>query len=166
MKKFAKKRFSLVELIIVIVVIAILAGMAAPKFLGVARDAKNAALINDLDVLTTVATMINAKDTDENDNFGQTEEDFDVTDYSEFEAQLEEELGGNAAALGLMNLDEAVYKQNMSKRVKTGSLSDFAVVTLGESAGTIVYPKGLTNAEGDITYGLDVIKKSVAPSEG
>ena len=49
--KFNIKKFTLIELIIVIVVIGILAGMALPKFIGVTKDAKVSAMDQDLDVL-------------------------------------------------------------------------------------------------------------------
>ena len=49
--KFNIKKFTLIELIIVIVVIGLLAGMALPKFIGVQRDSKVAAMQQDLDVL-------------------------------------------------------------------------------------------------------------------
>ena len=45
------KKFTLIELIIVIVVIGLLAGMALPKFIGVTKDAKVAAMDQDLDTL-------------------------------------------------------------------------------------------------------------------
>ena len=43
-KKFNIKKFTLIELIIVIVVIGLLAGMSLPKFIGVTKDAKVAAM--------------------------------------------------------------------------------------------------------------------------
>ena len=46
-----KKKFTLIELIIVIVVIGILAAMALPKFNGVVRNARLSAMINDKEVL-------------------------------------------------------------------------------------------------------------------
>ena len=50
-KKLNIKKFTLIELIIVIVVIGILAGMALPKFIGTTKDAKVSAMDQDLDVL-------------------------------------------------------------------------------------------------------------------
>ena len=56
-KKLNIKKFTLIELIIVIVVIGILAGMALPKFIGVERDAKVAAMDQDLDSLEKVVQL-------------------------------------------------------------------------------------------------------------
>lgn len=54
MKRFKKKAFTLIELIIVIVVLALLIGVAMYKFTDVARDAKKATLIRDIDTLEKV----------------------------------------------------------------------------------------------------------------
>ena len=61
-KQFKKKAFTLIELIIVIVLIGILAGMALPKFIGVQRNAKVAAMVRDIDTLEKAIKMY------ENDN--------------------------------------------------------------------------------------------------
>ena len=53
MKKSNKKGFTLVELVIVIAVVAILAGILIPTFSGVTKDAKDAALDTDAKTLYT-----------------------------------------------------------------------------------------------------------------
>ena len=50
------KKFTLLEIIVVILVIGLLAGMAVPKFIGVARDAQIATLIQDIDTLERILT--------------------------------------------------------------------------------------------------------------
>lgn len=59
-KKLNIKQFTLIELIIVIVVIGLLAGMALPKFIGVERDSKVAAMDQDLDVLEKAVQLYNS----------------------------------------------------------------------------------------------------------
>ena len=58
--KFNIKKFTLIELIIVIVVIGILAGMALPKFVGVTKDSKVAAMNQDLDTLEKAIILYNS----------------------------------------------------------------------------------------------------------
>ena len=64
MKKYNKKQFTLIELIIVIVVIGILAGMALPKFMGIQRDAKVAAMQQDIDTLEKAILLYNTNSDD------------------------------------------------------------------------------------------------------
>ena len=62
LNKFKNRAFTLIELIIVIILIGILAGMSLPKFIGVQRNAKVATMIRDIDTLEKAIKMY------ENDN--------------------------------------------------------------------------------------------------
>lgn len=162
MKKMQRKGFTLVELIIVIVVIGILAGMAAPKFMGVVRDARHANFINDVDVLTTVATLVETTRDQDAPVYGydatQNAVTFaqgaDIVNALHDSGYLDEYYTNNgidpttatdadkkaaADALEIRPIDVAKYKKNLGKNVKTGDLSNYFVITKGSNAGTIVY---------------------------
>lgn len=169
MKKLTKKRFTLVELIIVIIVIAILAGLAAPKFMGVQRDAKVAAFKNDLDVLTTVETLVSAKSESAATQYGQDTTGTAVTvpAASDLDAALRTAFNLSASDVlpVIMPLDQSVYSANMGKAVKTGDLGDYFVVTDGANAGTIVYipdtatcNDGVEDGDGVEWFGLNISK--------
>jgi len=53
--------FTLVELIVVIAILAILAGVAIPAYSGYIEKAKDAAVITELDALTTAVQAANAR---------------------------------------------------------------------------------------------------------
>ena len=64
--KMLKKNggFTLVELIIVIAILAILAGVAVPMYSGYITKANDAAVLTELDAIKTAAFALNAEDTD------------------------------------------------------------------------------------------------------
>lgn len=174
MKKMNRKQLTLIELIIVIVVLGILVGLAAPKFTGVARDAKHAQFLNDVDVLSSVALMIEAQRDQDAAVYGHNAvgTELVVTAGSELETALT--VGADAlfadnaaiAAANLMPLDSATFAANMGKSVKTGTIADYYVVTEGVHAGTIVFDgmgstnqnTGIVDGEGVEFFGLEITK--------
>ena len=162
-----KKKFTLVELIIVIVVISILAGMAAPKFVGVARDAKVANFINDVDTLETIAQVLETKrGTDDTANYNIYATDAAVTvDALATNTELVSLLDSYGVRKGethydnLATLDVTMYKANLSNPLKTDKdITKYAVITSGEHAGTVVYigEKEFVDGDGVQWFSLDM----------
>lgn len=164
-KLMSKKGFTLVELIIVIVVIAILAGLAAPKFMGVVRDAEHAAFVNDLAVLTTVATLVETTRGKNEAPYGTLDEDL-PSDNENLNAALDEFIaaegltGKTIEDLGIKKINPAVYNKNLGKKVKTGSIDNYYVITETSAAGTIVFyaDNGIVDKNGAEYFGLEIKK--------
>ncbi|QUH22127.1 prepilin-type N-terminal cleavage/methylation domain-containing protein [Alkaliphilus sp. B6464] len=179
MKKMQRKGFTLVELIIVIVVIGLLAGMAAPKFMGVVRDARHANFVNDVDVLTTVATLVETQ-REQNDPVYGHDVSGVALDFSK-NADLQDglkaaladsgvqtaDIDAKLAEVKIMPIDAAKYSESLGKKTKTADLSKFYVVTEGVLAGTIVYEgdetaekNGVVDGQGNEFFGLEIVKKA------
>lgn len=162
--KMKNRRFTLIELIIVIVVIGILAGMALPKFMGVQRDAKAANLKNDCDVLQTASVLLETTREQGAAAYGSGVEGV-VADI------VNDKLEAKLVAEGVTKvapLDEAAYKKHLSKLPKTGALADYKVCLDGDIAGSIVYDtaNGVLDGEGNAwfgaTDGLSLTKEELA----
>ena len=171
MKKMNRKQLTLIELIIVIVVLGILVGLAAPKFTGVARDAKHAQFLNDVDVLSSVALMIEAQRDQDASVYGHNAAGTElvVAAGSDLETALvgAGNLFADAATLAsanVMPLDSAKFADSMGKSVKTGTIANYYVVTAGTHAGTIIYDGatgnnvGIMDGEGVEFFGLEITK--------
>jgi prepilin-type N-terminal cleavage/methylation domain-containing protein len=156
MKKMNKKGLTLIELIIVIVVIGILAGMAAPRFMGVVRDAKHARIVNDLDVLTTAAMLIETERDAQDATQGAFGADAVIADYANVggvdytaaETAIDAFTGYTAADFA--TLDEADFSPRLSK---SPELAKYAVSTVD---GTIVYLPGSVDGDDTTWYGLEI----------
>ena len=171
MKKINKKQLTLIELIIVIVVLGILVGLAAPKFTNVSRDAKHANFLNDVDVLQSVALMIEAQRDQDAPVYGHNKAGtaLVVADGSDLDLALvgAGKLFADDAALTaakVMPLNATEFAKNMGKSVKTGTLANYYVVTEGTNAGTIIYDGatgnnvGVADGEGVEYFGLEIKK--------
>lgn len=119
-RKQKNKRFTLIELIIVIVVIGILAGMALPKFIGVVRDAKVATLIQDMDVIKNGIIVYNNRSDDGEDypfvdnNLYTLSEKYKLIDVNDLNKEVVNIISDNGYDL---NEDE-VYEIDMDKLYK------------------------------------------------
>lgn len=165
MKKMNRKQLTLIELIIVIVVLGILVGLAAPKFTGVVRDAKHAQFLNDVDVLSSVAMMVEAQREQDEAVFGHDAAGTElvVTAGSDLELALIASGYADAAAIAaanIMPLNETVFADNMGKPVSKGDITDYYVVTAGGNAGTIVYgaAEGVMDGKDVEYFGLNIKK--------
>ena len=151
-----KRMFTLIELIIVIVVIGILAGMALPKFTGVIRNSKVAAMVTDIDTLEK-AIMMYQQDNDtlplleETQTFGLQR--LSENDMSEIYTSLQETLKlseDSEEYLYKIDLDESGKYHSKTKYGHDKTDKDFYVYST--KSNKVYYYDYLLNGENNYQH--------------
>lgn len=172
--KKVKKGFSLLELIVVIVIMAILVGLSAPKFMGKAKNAKVSAFKNDVETLQNIAnvndmslgldgssitspygidTVLSSATSVSPSLITALENNTDIaTAYSltADDSLTTDELN----ALGLATLNSDNFKSQIGNKLKDNDLTKYLMITKGDYAGTILYNNEANTIvdENDVRY--------------
>ena len=155
-KKLNIKKFTLIELIIVIVVIGLLAGMALPKFIGVERDAKVAAMNQDLDVLEKAVQLY------ESDNDGGYPFVKDGDTYQKVSI-TRQTLKDSLDAIGddesqVYTLDMGELKPYLERLKYTDSTTDTYLYST--KTGVAINEQGKTDSGGIVHHILNILSVS------
>ena len=145
---YKRKAFTLIELIIVIAVIAILAGLALPKFMGVRRDANVSALKNDLDTLETVFSMYNVDSDSDALPLGDKVSIESIEKSDNFAQYMLDTYGDDLSDLRAIDWSKA---NQYLQRLKNDKDSYY----YSANSGKIVYPQGKIDADGEEHFVLD-----------
>lgn len=151
------KQFTLIELIIVIVVVGLLIGMALPKFIGVQRNAKIAAMVADIDTLEKAIQMYQLENDilpimDENKNtFGLQK--LNNNEMREIYTSLKEVLSfekDTEETLYKINLDESNKYHSKTKYGHNKTNKDFYVYSTRTS--NVYYYGLMKNGDNEIQH--------------
>lgn len=141
-KKYRRKQFTLIELIIVIVVIGILTGMALPKFIGVQRNANLSKMFRDIDTLEKSISMFCLKNPEI-----ENKEEVNIDILPDTLKDILQETG---------ELYEDIYiidKDNLKEEIQTlGFKNDTYIVT---SSLNVYSLEGKKNGEGLLYHTYD-----------
>lgn len=142
-KKFNKKGFTLIELIVVIAVIGILVLLAAPRFLGYTRDAHTAAMKADAKVLSNAALVYHID-----------AEVKEIADAWPIGDAAEDLVIGDKTVEGFV-IDESKLGQEYIKNLKN-PMANYVLATEGEDAGEVFYVPGVKDRAGNTWHGLEL----------
>lgn len=142
-----KRGFTLIELIIVIVVIGLLAGLVVPKFTGISRDAQVTALIQDIDTLEKVIPVYHTK----HHVYPLAKEEPEVfEETSPFLMAVKAE-GETGQKLYKIDLQKTKPYHSKLKYGHEKTFDDYFVYSM--DTGRVYYVKGVLNGEGKLAYG-------------
>lgn len=137
------KKFTIIELIVVVLVIGLLSGLVIPKVVGIKRDAEVANLKNDIDVLSNAISMYNVY---------------------EDSLPLGEKVIAEGELLNAIRLSgdsgEQLYKIDISKSKKyhtklKSRVDNEHYFIYSKETGKIFYTSGIKNSDGKLVFGLD-----------
>lgn len=137
------KKFTLIELFIIIIVITLLSGLLIPKFIDIKRDALIANLYNDIDTLSKAITMYNTYE-----NSLPLAEKVIINDQNL--ASYITSIGDSLDSLYKIDINKT-KKYHTKLKTKVNNECYFIYSTL---SGNIYYTKGLVNKKGNIVFGI------------
>lgn len=148
------KRFTLIELVIVIVVISLLVGMALPKFTGVQKNAKVSAMISDIEALEYAMTnyfqQYDRFPIYENNDAARLSEINDMSDiYPSLKEVLKRE-NDNEEYLYKINLDESGEYHTKTRYGHEKNEKDFYVYSI--KTDKVYYYGYLKNGDNELQH--------------
>lgn len=134
-----RKGFTLIELIVVMAIIAILVLLAAPRFLGYTKDAKVAAMQQDVKVIADAMMLYN----------------LDHEEYPHGNKDNEGAIRTNTnKTYGVVKIDNTLLDERYIKSTRN-ELTEYVFITEGRLEGGIAHIKGVPNKDGKEVHGLD-----------
>lgn len=139
-KIWTNNAFTIIELIVVIGIIGIIAGIATPKFTGFSKDANVATMKADIETLEGAIAIKDLEEKGLPKKSGKVEVDKALLDA----------LGTNNAS----NLISLIDKNKLSDSIKTLSrdYSEYGVITKGSCKGKVLHLQGVENKAGNIVF--------------
>lgn len=148
-----KRAFTLIELIIVIIVIGILAGMAIPKFTGIIRNSRVAAMQRDLDVIEKAVLLYENDQENTNDypfieNIEKNNEKYKKVEVSDEIKTVLSEFGDDSSK---------IYEIDLSKLSPYISKLKYKddVFLYSTNTDKAIYQKGQVDGKGITRYVID-----------
>lgn len=149
-----RKAFTLVELIIVMVVIGLLAGLSVPKFTGIARDTKVAALHQDIDTLGKSVSVYYIK----HGEYPIYPEVVQIEDDSPLLSAIQSN-GETCQHLYKINLQLTKPYHSRLKYGNEKTEDDYFIYS--KETGNIYYARGVLNGQNKVVYGYDLVSNQL-----